>query len=82
MDLIVSRDHGQKAFKAAAHIIVRGANLNKEMTFVIGSIDFEKDTAGLLNASLSSKLNEALKRIVRYTQSNAGVITVAGFLSI
>jgi hypothetical protein len=71
LDIIVSEDHGQKAFRAAAHIILRGDGLKKEMTFGIGSIDCKKDTAGLLNASLAPKLNEGLKRFVRYTRSSS-----------
>jgi hypothetical protein len=53
------------------------------MTFGIGSIGCKKDAAGLLNASLAPKLNEGLKRIVRYTRSSStGDITGDGFLTI
>ena len=76
-------DHGQRAFRAAVHAVLRSeGGLKKELTFTIGEIDCTKDTSEVLKKSLAPHINSGLNRIFQYTRNEAGDVTGDGWLSV
>ncbi len=84
VDLVVGADHGQGSFRAGVKVIYRDLDQSVKATAIygLGEIECQKDTGDLLALAFLPRLNEALKRIIKYERDGAGKLSTDGILSV